>query len=132
MIGFGLFPSWSPDKRVDRIAFQRARQRGSRWFSLWTLDLIDGEARRVTEVAVSSNAAIVSPAWSPDGQKLTFGTIVDPQRSTNGKSDGQQDVWTVNADGTNKHRLTDGNGTNLSPFWATRWTRLLHQQSRWE
>ena len=24
MIGFGLFPSWSPDKTVDRIAFQRA------------------------------------------------------------------------------------------------------------
>jgi Tol biopolymer transport system component len=118
MIGFGLFPSWSPDKSVDRIAFQRARQRGSRWFSLWTLDLIDGEARRVTEVAVSSNAAIVSPAWSADGKKIAFGTIVDPQRTSGGKNEGQQDVWTINADGTNKHRLTDGNGTNLSPFWA--------------
>jgi TolB protein len=117
MIAFGLFPTWSPDKTVDRIAFQRARQRGSRWFSLWTLDLIDGEAHRLTEVAVSSNAAVVSPAWSPDGKKLAFGTIVDPTRG-NGKSDGQQDIWTINADGTNKHRLTDGSGTNLNPFWS--------------
>jgi TolB protein len=118
MISFGLFPSWSPDKTVDRIAFQRARQRGSRWFSLWTLDLLDGEARRVTEVAVSSNAAVVTPAWSPDGKKLAFGTIVDPQRSVGDKAEGQQDVWTINADGSNKHRVTDGTGANLAPFWA--------------
>ena len=110
-VGYGLFPSWSPDKSVDRIAYQRARQRGSRWFSLWTMELVNGEGRRMTEVAVSSNAAIVAPSWSPDGRKLAFTTVV--QGETN-----QQDVWTVDADGANKQRLTDGNGTNLSPAWA--------------
>src|SRR5438552_2160594 len=65
MIGYGLFPSWSPRKDVDRIAYQRPRQRGSRWFSLWTMDLVDGEGRRPTEVAVSPVAAIVTPSWSP-------------------------------------------------------------------
>jgi TolB protein len=120
-IGYGLFPSWSPAKDADRIAFQRARQRGSRWFSLWTLDLVDGEARRVTEVAVSSNAAIVSPSWSPDGKRLVFATILDPNR--NGKTAkparGEQDIWTILADGTDRRRITDGNGINLSPFWST-------------
>jgi TolB protein len=119
MIGFGLFPSWSPAKDVDRIAYQKARQRGSRWFSLWTLDLVDGEARRITEVAVSSNAAIVSPSWSPDGSKLAFATIVQPNSNNTGaKAAGQQDIWTVDADGSNRHRVTDGIGTNLSPCWA--------------
>ena len=28
MIGFGLFPTWSPDQHKDRIAFQRARRVG--------------------------------------------------------------------------------------------------------
>lgn len=112
-IGYGLFPSWSPDKSVDRIAYQRARQRGSRWFSLWTLDLIGGEGRRMTEVAVSSNAAIVAPSWSPDGKRLAFTTVV---QTVNGA--GQQDVWTVNADGANRIRLTDGNGLNLTPAWS--------------
>jgi TolB protein len=118
-IGYGLFPSWSPDKETDRIAFQRARQRGSRWFSLWTLDLIDGEAHRVTEVAVSSNAAIVSPGWSPDGKRLVFATILDPNRSKkSSNSHGEQDIWTVDDDGNDRRRITDGNGINLSPFWA--------------
>jgi TolB protein len=118
MIGFGLFPNWSPDKTADRIAYQRARQRGSRWFSLWTLHLVDGEARQITEVAVSTNAAIVAPAWSPDGKRLTFGTIAEPARTVDGKPLGQQDIWAIDADGTNRQRLTDGNGMNLTPFWA--------------
>jgi TolB protein len=117
-IGYGLFPNWSPARDADRIAFQRARERGSRWFSLWTLDLIDGEGRRLTEVSVSSNAAIVSPAWSPDGKRLVFATILDPARS-NGHRKGEQDIWSINADGGDRRRLTDGNGVNLSPVWAS-------------
>jgi TolB protein len=117
-IGYGLFPSWSPERDVDRIAFQRARERGSHWFSLWTLDLIEGEGRRVTEVSVSSNAAIVSPSWSPDGKRLVFSTILDPAKS-DGHRKGEQDVWTINSDGGDRRRLTDGNGVNLSPVWAS-------------
>lgn len=118
MIGYGLFPSWSPDPKVNRIAFQRARQRGSRWFSLWMMDLVDGEARRVTEVAVSTNAAIVKPSWSPDGTRLAFSTIVEPAKTHGGKPLGQQDIWLIDADGTNRRRLTDGDGSNLMPYWA--------------
>ncbi len=122
-IGYGLFPSWSPSKDGDKIAFQRARQRGSRWFSLWTLDLVDGEARHVTEVAVSSNAAIVSPSWSPDGKRLVFATVLDPnhgeKKTTAGSTRGEQDIWTIDADGNDRRRITDGNGVNLTPCWAS-------------
>ena len=103
---------------MDRIAYQRPRQRGGRWFSLWTLDLVEGEARRITEVAVSSNAAIITPSWSPDGRRLAFSTVVDPAQTVRGRPRGQQDVWIVDADGGNRLRLTDGTSTCLSPCWA--------------
>jgi len=117
VIGTGFFPTWGPSRDSSQIAFQRARQRGSRWFSLWTLDLVDGEARNVTEVTVSSNAAIVAPSWSPDGKKLAFATIIEPARGT--ERPAEQDIWTINIDGTARKRLTDGVGTNLSPAWST-------------
>ena len=118
-IGYGLFPAWSSDRTHDMLAFQRARNRGERWFSVWTCELIDGEARSITEVAVSTNAAAVSPTWSPDGMKLAFATIVSPNSiDAHGKSTGQQDIWTINTDGTGRQRLTDGRGINTSPCWA--------------
>jgi len=118
MIGQGLFPAWSPRKDVDRIAFQRARQRGSHWFSVWTVDLVDGEPTRLTEVAVSSNAAVVLPSWSPDGERLAFTTMMQPGRQGAEQPTGSQDVWIASADGASRQRLTDGQATSLSPVWA--------------
>jgi TolB protein len=123
MIGYGLFPDWSPRKDKDVIAFQRARQRGTRWFSAWTLEITGDDARNVTEVAYSANAAIVSPRWNADGTRLTFCSIIDPNASDTAELSEQvrgttQDIWVVNADGTNRQRLTDGKGINATPTWA--------------
>jgi Tol biopolymer transport system component len=120
MIGFGLFPDWSPRMDQDVIAFQRARQRGGRWFSLWTLELDGNEPTNVTEVAMSTNAALVAPAWSPDGGKIAFATVVEPGAGMpdTDSAVGRQDIWTVDADGTNRHRITDGKGTYATPSWA--------------
>jgi TolB protein len=122
LIGPGLFPAWSPRRDRDVIAFQKTRARGSRWFSLWTCELPhggDGEPTAPRELAVSSNAALVSPAWSPDGRRIAFASIVDPAQTRNGRPQGQQDIWIVDtADGASRRRLTDGIATNLTPCWA--------------
>ncbi len=95
MIGNGLFPSWSPDKSMDRIAFQRARQRGSRWFSVWTLELSNGEAHRVTEVAESARrpyfrrpGALTANAWHLRQWQLRCAVtaLVEKVKATSGSS----------------------------------------------
>lgn len=121
MIGYGLFPDWSPRTDKDVIAFQRARQRGTRWFSAWTVELAGDDAKNLTEIAYSTSAAIVCPKWNADGTRLTFCSIVDPNASevTNDQVRGTtQDIWIVDADGTRRQRLTDGKGVNATPTWA--------------
>lgn len=113
-IGHGLFPVWSPTR--DKIVFQRARQRGTRWFSIWTLDLVNGEPMSPTEIAASSNAAAITPDWSPDGKQVVFCTVIDPDADDAGPQ--QADIWLINADGTNRVRLTMGQFMNVQPNWA--------------
>jgi len=115
-IGHGLLPNWSP---VDnRIVFQRARQRGTRWFSVWTLTYENGEAHRPTALAASDNAAVITPDWSPDGSHVVFCTVIDPQYD-DGQSPAYADLWVMEADGSNRARLTHGQFTNLQPDWST-------------
>ncbi|MEM9420126.1 MAG: DPP IV N-terminal domain-containing protein [Planctomycetota bacterium] len=116
IIGHGLFPVWAP--QGNKIVYQRARERGSRWFSVWTVEITkDGEAIRPTEIAASSNAAIITPEWSPDGRNIVFCTVLDPTADSPAGS--RADIWISNADGSGRTRLTHGNYGNLYPTWAS-------------
>lgn len=114
-IGHGLFPTWSPTE--DKIVFQRARQRGTLWFSVWTIDMVNGEPMSPTEIAASTNAAAITPDWSPDGRQIVFCTVIDPDAEDQSGTP-QADIWLINADGTNRVRLTMGRFSNIQPIWA--------------
>jgi Tol biopolymer transport system component len=116
-IGYGLFPEWSP--AGDTIVYQRARERGSRHFSIWTMQLLDGEPRYPTEVAATAGMALISPSWSRDGAKIAFTTV--PPAATSlapGATPKFADIWVVNANGRNRVRLTDGHTANFGPTWS--------------
>jgi TolB protein len=114
-IGYGLFPEWSP---VDnRILFQRARERGTRWFSIWTIDMVNGEGMRPTEIAASANAALITPKWSPDGKHVVFCTVVDPSADATQRPDAS-DIWVVDVDGKSRSRLTRSQFRSLQPVWS--------------
>lgn len=114
-IGHGLFPEWSPTD--NRIVFQRPRERGTRWFSVWMIDLINGEGVRPTEIAASANAAAVTPTWSPDGKFIAFSTIVNPDTSQL-ETPPQADIWIMGADGSGRANLTRSQYANLQPVWS--------------
>jgi TolB protein len=114
----GMFPAWSPDGR--HIAFQRARQRGTRWYSIWTVELVDGEARYPTEIAWNSSAACIAPRWSPDGTQVAYCTVSSiPSITPDNPPATRADVWiTAIADGQ-RVRLTDGASPAFNPTWAS-------------
>lgn len=114
-IGFGLFPKFSPDGA--KIVFQKARFRGTRLFSVWTIDFVNGEGQRPTEIAAATNAAVVSPTWSPDGKRLAFATVVNPATDPTAKPTAS-DLWVINLDGTGRVKLTNDQYANLQPVWA--------------
>jgi Tol biopolymer transport system component len=120
---FGVFPQWSPDVANNRILFQRARQRGSRFHSIWTIDYVNGEARRPTELVSAGNAALINPSWSPDGRRIVFTTVAEP--------DGQperptiSDIWAMNVDGSGRVNLTNGRFGNYQPVWSPDGTILF-------
>jgi TolB protein len=120
-LGYGLFPQWNPDPARSKIAFQRARERGSRLFGIWTVDLVGDEAMHPTEIVSAANAAAMHPAWSPDGSRLAFVTVLDPDRQDDEHPE-QSDVWVVNIDGTSRTNLTNGQFCNLYPVWAANGT----------
>lgn len=120
-IGYGLFPEWSPNPKISKIAFQRARYRGSQWFSIWTLDIVEDEAKFETEIVSNINYACITPSWSRDARFLAYCTVgknvyedVDPAIP-----DGTgEDIWIIGLDGRNAHRITGSDASDFSPTWA--------------
>ena len=114
-IGYGLLPDWSPSGHT--IAFQRSRQRGDRFFSIWTIDYENGEGRNPTEIVSSSAAACVNPSFSPDGNRIAFAVIPNPDLHRDGKPE-VADLWITDVDGTGRANLTGGLFANLMPTWG--------------
>lgn len=113
---YGLFPEWHPTE--NRLLFQRPRERGSRFFSVWTIDYLRGEALNPTEIASSSVAAIINPTWSFDGQHIAFATLVDPPADRGNTRPKNADIWFARTDGSGKTNLTRGHAINLMPAWG--------------
>jgi len=123
--GFENDPVWSPDG--TRIAFTRVTESGS-----FEIFVMDADGKNVVNLT-NSPALDNMPAWSPDGRRIAFSSDRDmSNRSTeeaqiinaNGsrlrvvrKALVTQDIYVMNADGSNPERLTDDEAADGDASW---------------
>ena len=95
-------PRWSPDG--SKIAWECRINDGGANREVCTINA-DGTGGYTN---ISNNAAIDStPAWSPDGSEIVFRT-----------NRGGQDIYKMNADGSNQIALTQLPATHFSPTYS--------------
>src|SRR5262249_621589 len=73
---------------------------------IYELDLGSRTKRKLTD----SSGIDTAPSYSPDGREITF-------ESDRG---GTQQIYVMNADGSNQHRITFGQGRYGGPVWSPR------------
>jgi Tol biopolymer transport system component len=106
-------PSWSPTGNKILFATQSAPGHRS---SIWVVNA-DGSGLHQLPIAPACGGAFsdprsiscIQPGWSPDGSKIVFTRF-----SANGT---QEDIYTVNADGTGLSQVTKSGGAS-QPDWG--------------
>jgi Tol biopolymer transport system component len=96
------YAHFSPDGRSIVFALERGHA-PTRAIpnELHIMDLGSWQARQVTDLGLQ----IANPAFSPDGRRLAFVATPKPQKLVR-----RYELWIVNADGTNPHRIPVDSG----------------------
>ncbi len=105
-------PDWAPDGMT--IAFDSNRQ-GKR--EIYVMRPDGSNVRRLTYTPGKSLGS-EHPAWSPDGKRMAFDSTWD---RTCKKCRDLQELYVMNADGSDLHQLTHAQGkrtSSLTPVWA--------------
>jgi TolB protein len=100
--------SWSPDG--THIAYARGVLP-----QIVVRDLAAGVGKQLTSAYVGSS----DPSFSPDGKLIAF------ERWTN---DYESQIWLMNADGSDKRRLTNSRQYNEEPAWSPDGTKIIFER----
>ncbi|HJP72455.1 MAG TPA: DPP IV N-terminal domain-containing protein [Candidatus Limnocylindria bacterium] len=107
------YPAWSPDGQA--IAFMSDRDDAA-----GEIYLADLAAPNTPQRLTSSVGADWAPAWSPDGARIAFSS----------DRNGDQDIYVMDADGSNVTRLTEDPGDDFAPAWSPDGTQIAFTSDR--
>lgn len=106
-----LYPAWSPDmKRVLFAAIVSSDGDADR--GIFT---IEGSGGRLTTLFDVPGAYDSAPAWSPDGRRIAFESNADVD---GGNPEGDMELWTMRADGSDRRQLTRNSAHDEGPAWS--------------
>ena len=106
--------SVSPDYRRVAVVVSRANQ--------WDIVVVNLDGTRT--VTLTDDPALEQrPTWSPDGQTLAFVSTADPDTQCIQQTC-SSDIYTIDADGTNRRQLTTDPEADREPAWSPDGTRI--------
>src|ERR671932_391217 len=80
----------------------------------WEIYTVNPDGSELAKIT-NNPASDMNPAWSPDGTKIAFRRN-DAMVSASGLNN--EDIYVMNADGTEQRRLTDDTGDDSLPAWS--------------
>ncbi|HEV7902597.1 MAG TPA: hypothetical protein VGO96_02055, partial [Pyrinomonadaceae bacterium] len=132
-------PAWSPDG--TKIAFSSTRDGGDD-----EIYVMNADGSNVTQITYN-NDIDTEPTWSPDGTKIAFTRMVvqpppppnclskfcpDPPSYYINNAVIQDDIYVMNADGTNEVRLTEDLGQDNNPAWSPDGSKLVYAHTNYD
>jgi Tol biopolymer transport system component len=122
--GTNTWPAISADGRM--VAFVADTTAiGGEGINLYVEPVTGGEPKNLTADLQAS--AILAPEWSPDGSFIAF-QVTPSESKTN-------EIYVMNADGSNKKKIISGPGDNIRPHWSPDGKYLAFSSTRtgkWE
>ncbi len=112
-------PSWSPDD--EWIVFEKALQfneenPGNFGSGIWHIFKIRSDGSQAVDLSKAGNHADRAeylPSFSPDGQRIVFGSIYQAEDLPQSYSD----IFVMGSDGKSLKRLTTNPASDMMPIW---------------
>lgn len=102
------YPNWSPDGKSIAVSMALGCKPPVTdcYYDIYTITADGAEVQQLTDTPAPASEWV--PVWSPDGEKIAFGS----------DRDGDSEIYVMNRDGSNLKQLTDNDGYDGNPSWS--------------